>query len=90
MEWLLNGGDQTAYDSWKLLQEEYDPKPFSPIETALLTEAIIKIEEVIKVTRLKLDISQKARLIARVYEECRGNFQKPTHKLVQRILLLVD
>lgn len=90
VEWLLRGGDQKGYDLWRFVSGECDPKLISAIETALLREAIVKIEEVIKESRLKLDIHQKARLIARVYEECRANLQKPSHRQVQKILLLVD
>jgi transcriptional regulator with XRE-family HTH domain len=90
VEWLLRGGDEKATSFGEFVPEEYDPKSIPPIETALLAEAIIKIEEVIKESRLKLDIYQKARLIARVYEECRANFRKPSHKQVQKILLLMD
>ena len=90
VEWLLRGGDQKEKELGEIVPGEYDPKSIPPIETALLAEAIVKIEEVIKESRLKLDIYQKARLIAKVYEECRANLQKPSHKQVQKILLLVD
>jgi transcriptional regulator with XRE-family HTH domain len=90
VEWLLRGGDLKEKELGEMVPGEYDPTSISPIETALLAEAIVKIEEVIKESRLKLDIYQKARLIALVYEECRANFRKPSHRQVQKILLLVD
>jgi transcriptional regulator with XRE-family HTH domain len=90
VEWLLRGVDQQEKELEEIVPGEYDPKSISPIETALLAEAIVKIEEVIKESRLKLDIYQRARLIARVYEECRANFRRPSHRQVQKILLLVD
>ena len=62
----------------------------SALETALLTEVITAVEEVIKAERLKFPPTQKSRLIVRVYDDCRAQHLHPTHHQVRRLLLLVD
>lgn len=91
VERLLRG--ETPPDQPHQLRE-FAPEDYSAtltdIETALLTEVITNVKEVIKSRRLKLTATQEARLIVKVYDDCRAAHEHPSHIHVERILLLRD
>lgn len=90
IDWLLRGGDHNGTGPKDFVPAVNAHMAKTPVEIALLAAVIATIEEVIKESRLRLDNYQKARLIARVYEECQTTVQQPSSKQVQKILLLVD
>jgi transcriptional regulator with XRE-family HTH domain len=89
VEWLLHGEEARAPELQDSASEAYCAS-LSAIETALLTEAVTMVEEVVKAERLKFSPAQKSRLIVRVYDDCRAQHLRPTHHQVRRLLLLVD
>jgi len=89
VEWLLRG------DSSPPQIQEFSPEDgyvvsMNPLETALLVAVVTQVECVIIKLRLKIPPEQKARLIARVYDDCRSQQLQPKPYLVERALLLVD
>jgi hypothetical protein len=48
------------------------------------------VKEVIKARRLKLSEAQEARLIVKVYDDCRAAHEHPSQLHVERILLFRD
>ena len=89
VEWLLRGEEARPPELQERAPEAYSAT-LSALETALLTEVITAVEEVIKAERLKFSPAPKSRLIVRVYDDCRAQHQHPTHHQVRRLLLLVD
>lgn len=91
VEWFLRGAAAPAPSLTEFASEAYDARPLRPLETALLTAAILKVEEVLTDRRrLKLTPAQKSRLISFLYEHCRENQEQPSRYLVERYLLLTD
>lgn len=89
VEWLLRGEDPRPQELQDCPPEAYSAT-LTEVETALLTDVITGVEEVIKAERLKFSPAQKARLIVRVYDDCRAQHQPATHHQIRRLLLLVD
>ena len=89
VEWLLYGKDQPAGQLLEHAPEDYSAT-LSDIETALLIQAVIAVEEVIKIKRLKLTLEQKARAFVKVYDDCRAAHERPSHIHVEKILLFRD
>lgn len=89
IDWILRGETPLTPRVREFGPEEY-VSAFHPLETALLTAAIAKVEEVIKSRRLKLLPDRKARLIVKVYEECHAAHKSPSTVHVERLLLLRD
>lgn len=89
VEWLLRGEEARAPGLQDFSPEAYSAT-LTALETALLTEVIAAVEEVVKAERLKFSPPQKSRLIVRVYDDCRAQHQRPNHHQVRRLLLLVD
>jgi transcriptional regulator with XRE-family HTH domain len=89
MEWLLRGDDPPPPALQECPGEGY-VATLSAVETALLTEVITGVEEVIKAERLKFSPAKKSRLIVRVYDDCRAQHLEPSHHQIRRLLLLVD
>lgn len=91
VEWLLRG--EAPPDQVHQLRE-FAPEDYSAtltdIETIFLTEVITNVIEVIKARRLKLTAAQEARLIVKVYDDCRAAHEHPSIIHVEKILLLRD
>jgi len=91
VEWLLRGEPPPAPPRGL---QEFAPEDYvvalNPLEIALLTAVVTKVEEVLAARRLKFGPDKKARLIVRVYDDCRAQHQGPTAYQVERALLLVD
>lgn len=90
-EWLLRGEappDQ-AHQLREFAPEDYSAT-LTDIETIFLTEVITNVIEVIKARRLKLTAAQEARLIVKVYDDCRAAHEHPSIIHVEKILLLRD
>lgn len=89
VDWILRG-ETPLIPRVREISPEEDVSAPHPLETALLTAAIVKVEEVIKSRRLKLSPDRKARLIVKVYEECHAVHKSPSTVHVERLLLLRD
>ena len=89
VEWLLRGEESRPPKLQDCPPEDYSAT-LTSLETALLTEVITAVEEVIKAERRKFSPAQKSRLIVRVYDDCRAQHLPPTHHQVRRLLLLED
>lgn len=90
VEWLLHGQEAPPAPQLKELGQEEYVATLNPLETALLIEVVAQIKEVISKHRQQLTPDQEARLIVRVYDNCRAHHERPSHLQVEKILLLVD
>lgn len=88
VEWLMRGNTAPAQEL-QTFKEDYVAS-LSPLETSLLTAVVKQVREVIKKRRLKMPSDQEARLIVRLYDDCRAQHLQPDPHLVDRALLLVD
>ena len=87
----MRGEDKSGAPVLYQAPEEYDGRPLRPLETALIVAVIAAVDQLLNGRRrLKLTPAQKGRLIALVYEHCRGNRDQPTVHLVEKYLLLTD
>lgn len=86
VEWIVHG---EKLEEHALLQ--FESRLPEQLEVPLLAEVIARVEEVLtERRRFKLTPVHKARLIARVYDHCRGRSENPDHTLVEKYLLLSD
>lgn len=90
VERLLRGESVPTQAQFRERPPEDYAAGLSDLEAALLTEVLLKVEEVIKARRLKLTLAQKVRLIVKTYDDCRAAHEHPSITHVERILLLRD
>jgi len=93
VEWLLHGEEPAAV-KYSIKTREHAPEDYSAaltdIETALLTEVVTVVHQVIAARRLKFSPAQIARLIVKTYDDSRAGHERPTAYQVERLLLFVD
>ena len=90
IEWLLRGQAHPAGQLAEMAPENGYVASLNPLETSLLVAVISQIEVVINKRKIKMPPDQKARLVVRVYDDCRAQQLQPDAHLVERALLLVD
>ena len=90
VKWLLTGKEEGPAEAAR----EHVPESYSvslpDLNTQLLADAILRVEETVKAHRLKMTPDRKARLIAKVYDDCKAAHERPSRLHVEKILLLVD
>ena len=93
VQWLLHGEEPLAA-KYSIRTSEHAPEEYSAaltdIETALLTEVVTVVHQVIAARRLKFTPAQTARLIVKAYDDSRAAHERPTAYQVERLLLFVD
>ena len=93
VQWLLHG-EEPAAAKYSIRTREHAPEQYSAaltdIETALLTEVVDVVLQVIAARRLKFTPAQTARLIVKAYDDSRAAHERPTAYQVERLLLFVD
>ena len=93
VEWLLRG-EEPPNVKYSIRTREHAPEEYSAaltdIETALLTEVVTVVHQVIAARRLKFTPAQTARLIVKAYDDSRAAHERPTAYQVERLLLFVD
>ena len=93
VQWLLHG-EEPAAAKYSIRTREHAPEEYSAaltdIETALLTEVVDVVLQVIAARRLKFTPAQTARLIVKAYDDSRAAHERPTAYQVERLLLFVD
>jgi transcriptional regulator with XRE-family HTH domain len=93
VEWILRG-EEPAATKYSIRTREHTPEEYSAaltdIETALLTEVVTVVHQVVAARRLKFTPAQIARLIVKAYDDSRAAHERPTAYQVERLLLFVD
>jgi transcriptional regulator with XRE-family HTH domain len=90
VEWILGGEEKGAAPQLRELAPEGYSATLSDIETELLIQAVVAVEQVIKMKRLKLTLEQKARLFVKVYDDCRAAHERPSLIHAEKALYLRD
>jgi len=90
IEWLLKGEEPPLPLEFQEHAPENYSAALSDIETALLTEVVTVVHQVIAARRLKFTPAQTARLIVKTYDDCRAANGHPSPYQFEGLFLSLD
>ncbi len=83
-------GQTEAPGLQEFVPEPYEARPPMPTNATLMGEILGLVKRVIKEEKQRLTDDQEGRLVARIYDQCAEEKNKPDIIMIKRYLLLTD